>query len=580
MYKNAFYVVLLLLIICAKTNAQTTPLEQSTHRMAVKAIDILNKKMPDSLYPLAGEQLRKMISPAVWSSLFKNDVLPLLPLKDLTFQSSTDSINKYLVQGTIPLNLYFSLDKSGKIKDMNFQPYIQARVASEMNAEDRKTDLVAQKFMRLINEKKSDSVYLLTGEKFRQQFNAEAWNQVLDKNIYPLTPLKEFIFVGSNQTVNRYKSGTLQFLIGLDKQSKVETFRVQAYQDIVPDKAFKSDNALKNKVDSALNAPLSTYMRNKGNVGLSVGVYYAGKDYYYNYGETKLGNATLPGNRTLYDIGSITKTFTATLLALAVNEGKVTLTSPIISFLPDSVASNPALKDITLMQLSNHTSGLPRLPSNLEGSVTDSSQPYANYNTKLLFSFLKDFKTIRPAGTKYEYSNMAVGLLGVILEKVYKKPYAELVATFIAKPANMTQTQLVVKTADTALIAQGYNENITAVAPWKFKAMEGAGGIKSATSDMLKYGKLQLNGSSTPLSKAIKLTHEITYKEDQNTLGLGWHFLNGNSNLPQHGGATGGYRSILCADLEQNIVVVVLTNNSSTGDALGFEVLKVLQKLK
>lgn len=580
MLKNIFYTASFILINALTVTAQTTPLEQATDRVAIKAIALLNKKMPDSLYTMAGESLHKTITSALWNSLFKDNVLPLLPFRELTFLSSTDSVSKYSLQGSIPLAFYISLDKTGKIHDFNFQQFVKELPASDLKAENLKTDSVARTMIRLINEKKTDSTYLLVGETFRKQIDATAWKNILEKNIYPISPFTEFLLISNSQKINRYKSGRLQFLVGLDQQNKLETFMVQPYkEETSPDKKIASDNALKTKLDSTVNAPLTAYMKTKGNVGLSVGIYYQGKDYYYNYGETRAGNAQLPSNHNLYDIGSITKTFTATLLALAVNEGKVKLSSPVSSFLPDSVAGNPALKGIALLQLSNHTSGLPRIPANMPQSVIESNQPYANYDVKKLFSFLKSFKRTRQPGTKYEYSNLAVGLLGVILERVYHKPYSELVARYITKPAKLNQTQIAVRVSDTVLVAQGYNEMSQAIAPWTFKAMEAAGAIKSSTYDMLNYGKLQLGNASTPLAKAIKLTHEVTYKADE-TIGLGWHFMNGNPKILHHSGGTGGYRALVCADLERNLVVVVLTNNSSTGDALGFEVAKALQQLK
>jgi CubicO group peptidase (beta-lactamase class C family) len=580
MFKNLLCFLLFINSIIA--TAQTTPLELTTHRMAVKAIDLMNKKLPDSVYSLIGDKLRKSMSPELSASLFEGAIVPLLPFKDLIFESSRDSISTYKLQGTIPLVLYFSLDSKGKISNFNFQPFVKKVAGSEMNPEDFKTDSLARLMIRFINEKKGDSTYTLAGEKFRQQFSSEAWKKVLETNIYPLTPISEFLFIGSNQKINKYKFGNLLFSVGLDEQGKIETFYAQPYKEaeVVADKKFNSDNALKTKLDSTVNGPLSAYMRNGENVGLSVGIHYAGKDYFYNYGESKLGNSQLPGNQTLYDIGSITKTFTSTLLAVAVNEGKLKLTSMITDFLPDSVASNPALKGITLMQLANHTSGIPRLPSNWQSSVTDQKQPYANYDTKLLFSFLKNFKSVRAPGTKFEYSNVGVGLLGEILGNIYHKPYPELISTYITKPAKMSHTEVINKPSDASLVAQGYDENIQPVAPWIFDALAGAGALKSSSSDMLIYGKLQVGEGSTRLTKAMKLTHEITYKSDQNSLGLGWIFLNGDANLPQHNGGTGGYRSLICMDLERQIVVVMLANNSSSVDSIGFEVLKALQKLK
>lgn len=125
MLKNSLCCSLIVCFICLSATAQTTPLELRTHRMAVKAIDLMNKKLPDSVYSLIGDKLLKSMSPELSASLFEGAIVPLLPLKDLTFESSRDSISTYKLQGTIPLVLYFSLNSKGKISNFRFQPFVK-----------------------------------------------------------------------------------------------------------------------------------------------------------------------------------------------------------------------------------------------------------------------------------------------------------------------------------------------------------------------------------------------------------------------------------------------------------------------
>jgi CubicO group peptidase (beta-lactamase class C family) len=319
---------------------------------------------------------------------------------------------------------------------------------------------------------------------------------------------------------------------------------------------------LKSHLDSDAHSILSGYIQAKGNVGLSTGVYNKGQEYFYNYGETKQGNNQLPTNRTLYDIGSITKTFTATLLAIAVDQGKATLTTPIYKLLPDSVTANPALKSITLDELANHTSGLARLPPNITEHQSDSNQPYWDYDEQQLFSALRHLALSHAPGTNYDYSNFGAGLLGVLMEIFFHQPYQQLVNKYILLPAAMTQSHFQMGVADQKLLAQGYNEQLQAVPSWNFQALQAAGAIKSSSSDLLAYGKLQLGSANETLNKALKLTHQITYDHGSNVIGLGWQYLPDNRRLLQHSGGTGGYRSIVCVDLDRNIVVIVLTNNA------------------
>ncbi|MFD2148688.1 serine hydrolase domain-containing protein [Mucilaginibacter antarcticus] len=330
-------------------------------------------------------------------------------------------------------------------------------------------------------------------------------------------------------------------------------------------------------MDSVVDNIVTTYIQTKGNVGLSAGVYYKGKDYFYNYGETKVGNNQLPVSHTIYDIGSITKTFTATLLAIAVEQGKVTLSTPIAKFLPDSVALNKEIKNITLEELANHTSGLPRLPDNFQANVTDTYQPYENYGVNDMFSYLKHCKINNPPGAKYGYSNFGAGLLAVILERIYHKSYQELLRQYITGPAKLTETGFAADNSTT--LAQGYNEQDQPVAPWKFLAMQGAGVLKSSAFDLLSYSKLQLLHPNQPLHEALRLTHRVTFDDGTNIIGLGWHYLADFKNVLQHAGGTGGYRSMICIDPDKQLTVVVLTNNATTGDSLGIELIEALKAI-
>ncbi len=210
--------------------------------------------------------------------------------------------------------------------------------------------------------------------------------------------------------------------------------------------------------------------------------------------------------------------------------------------------------------------------------MLNSSQPYADYGVQQLFAYLKNCKPERQPGAKYEYSNLGAALLGVLLERIYHQPYEELVGKYILKPVGMTETTMRIPFDGIAMVATGYNEQLQPAAPWRFKVFQAAGGLKSNTADMLRYAKLQLQTGITALNKAVMLTHQVTYQKDQQRVGLGWHYLNAASHIVQHSGGTGGYRSLVAADLDKSIAVVVLTNNAATGDELGIRLVQALGK--
>ena len=212
MLKKLLFVSTLIFISYFTVSAQTTPLEKSTHQLALKAVELLNKKMTDSLYSMTGESFRKTISPTLWQSISKG-IFPLLPLRDLAFESSKDSVSKYQIQGPVALLMYISIDKAGMLKNIVFRPGEQKVAALEMSPEAKRTDSVARKMVRLINEKQVDSTYLLFAENFKKYMNSEVWKNSMEKSIYPLLPFTEFTFRGNTNNISKYKSGPVQFLI-------------------------------------------------------------------------------------------------------------------------------------------------------------------------------------------------------------------------------------------------------------------------------------------------------------------------------------------------------------------------------
>ena len=450
--------------------------------------------------------------------------------------------------------------------------------------QETKTDSVAKKVLYFFANKQADSAYTLAGVSFKAVLPYNKWIDVCEKQLYGLLPFKKVVFKRSKNGVNKYRMESvvpLQLLVGLDSLGKFQTFAIQPYQDDTRKKVVsQTDNEKLATLDKTVDTLVGNYINTVGNVGASVAVFYNGKDYYYNYGETVKDNKQLPDKLTLYEIGSISKTFTATILAKAAVDKKINLQDAITKYLPDSVAANQDLKNITLQQLSNHSSGLPRLPININFNVTNYLQPYENYDDKAMFAFLSQFKVTRKPGESYEYSNLAVGLLGVILERVYKKSYEQLVLNFIAKPLGLNHTKQFLRGVDTLKMSQGYNEKDEAVPAWKFKSMASAGALKSCSNDLLVYGKQQLAAFKSPLVKYNTLAHQPTFNDGTQKVGLGWHFLIDDAdNVWQHGGGTYGCRTMLCINDTKNIVVVVLTNNATNGDALGIKLMQTIEHL-
>ena len=298
----------------------------------------------------------------------------------------------------------------------------------------------------------------------------------------------------------------------------------------------------------------------------------------FSYGELEKGSGEKPNENTLYGIGSITKLLTCTLLADMVKNGELSLNDPISKFLPKSVGT-PVFnrKEITLYDLATHTSGLPQRPHNL--SLTNPDNPYADYIIEQAYDFLSNFKLAREIGSKYEYSNIGVGLLGYILAYKSDTDYETLVLNRICKPLNLINTVITVPPRLQMNEATAYNNDGQAITDWTFSPVfAGAGSFKSTVNDMLVFIEANLGLIHSSLSSTFELTH---VKNPENNISLGWHIWNefGTTNYG-HSGSTIGYKSFIGFNKETKTGVIVLSNKTDAVIDIGLHILDYRYKLR
>ena len=225
-----------------------------------------------------------------------------------------------------------------------------------------------------------------------------------------------------------------------------------------------------------------------------------------------LDNGKAPDGDTVYEIGSITKTFTATLLAEAVLAGRVTLDTPVARLLPDFNIPSRGGNEITLGELATQNSGLPRLPSNL--LPKDPENPYADYDAAKLKAFLAGYELPRDPGAAYEYSNLGFGISGICAGASAHMTYGVLTAQEIFKPLGMTMSGMALTDAMRAHLAPGHNATGRPVKNWDFDAMAGAGAIRSTANDMLRYLRANMGIDSSPLTAAMKFAQQPRRRRD------------------------------------------------------------------
>ena len=276
----------------------------------------------------------------------------------------------------------------------------------------------------------------------------------------------------------------------------------------------------------------------------------------------------------VFEIGSITKVFTASVLSDMVARREVKLDDPVANYLPRAVHMPVRGRPISLLDLATQVSGLPRLPDNL--APRDPSNPYADYSVRQLYEFLSRYQLPRDPGASYEYSNLGMGLLGHALALRARMSYEQLVARRLLTPLGMRETAITLTPPLRARLAPGHDEAGKVVPNWDLPTLAGAGALRSTASDMLAFLAANVDTSATPIGRALRQTHDPRQATDNPNLkvGLAWHILSRPSgNIVWHNGGTGGYRTFIGFDPVRRIGVVVLSNFNRSVDDLGYHLL-------
>ena len=212
-------------------------------------------------------------------------------------------------------------------------------------------------------------------------------------------------------------------------------------------------------IPAAMSQTATTLLQSEFLHATSIAVVYRGKEFILHQGELETGKANPPNDATLYEIGSVSKTFAGLLLANAVLDGKAALDDPIQKYLP---AAYPNLQSqgepIRLRHLITHTSNMPgMLPLQVNSVLKDFTAhatpaklnaAYANYGQQQFWQDLHTVGIKGPLGKDYAYSSAGTELIAHTLEKIYGMPYEVLLTQFVAREAGMQDTKLRITTKD------------------------------------------------------------------------------------------------------------------------------------
>lgn len=263
----------------------------------------------------------------------------------------------------------------------------------------------------------------------------------------------------------------------------------------------------------------------------------------------------------IFQMGSISKVFTATSLAQMVSNDELELTDKINEHFDFPFKND---EKITFQELATHSSGLPRMPSNIK--MESFLDPYKDYNSELLETYLKE--QMKVDEKEYAYSNLGAGLLGYTLAKVKGTDYNGMIQKLIAEPFELTSTTQFPDSSMQDRMVEGLGANGSPVPYWQMDALAGAGVLYTTVNDLSKFIFAQFDADQ----KALALTREQHLKiDDDISIGLGWHILHDKERNDWwwHNGGVGGFTSSMAFDPEKRTGVVVLSNVSAFHAGMG-----------
>lgn len=438
--------------------------------------------------------------------------------------------------------------------------------------------------------------YKIAIDNFQENYNFEKYEEIFNsfsqemKQTLPLENIKQFLSGLKNQvgkiegkkfisyqqeTYATYKTSfekaVLAVNISLNKQNQINGLFIKPYEE--PKKTKSTTiNALNNYPTEVAEIIFSKSKDLPNNTQISTALIKNGKINYYGIIKVNDTIKSTENQNKVFEIGSITKVFTSTVLASLVIDKKIKLTDEINTYFPFTFKNN--IK-ISFESLANHTSGLPRLPENLD--LSNETNPYKNYGKKEIDEYLKNLLKLENEPSKTSsYSNLGAGLLGYTLGLSQKTSFQNILQKKVFNKYKMTSSFTSSQNLGNKLV-KGLAENGETVSNWDFDVLFGGGGILSTTEDLAKFANAQFNPTNTELTLIRKPTFDIN--EDMK-IGLGWHILKSENdkNLFWHNGGTGGYSSSMAINVEEETAVIVLANVSNINKEIDNLCLELINK--
>ncbi len=318
----------------------------------------------------------------------------------------------------------------------------------------------------------------------------------------------------------------------------------------------------------------------KKNPGYIIGVILGDTSFTFSYGSLTKDSIQPPHAYSLFEIGDVTKVFTATLLKVLENEHLMHPDSSLNVYLPPPLRS-PDCQAITIGHLQTHYSGLPKMPLEFGSREKETNNPYANYTKQDLHNFYLHHSCSTP-GREYLYSNLGYALLELAIENATGLPFEEALREKVLIPLGLVNTQLVLTQVARNNLAQGYAIGGKPTAPWEFSSFAASEGLKSSLSDLLRFVHANIglpdgrewNEILQPMHLPLHPTKMTRYS----FIASGWHVIKNKKyyDLVVHSGSTSGAQAFVGFVKENRTGVVILSNSEYGMGGLGFLIMRML----
>lgn len=256
----------------------------------------------------------------------------------------------------------------------------------------------------------------------------------------------------------------------------------------------------------------------------------------------------------VFELGSLTKLFTSLLFSDMVNKGTFKPEDKVGSFFDQPLKAG---NEKTLISLSNHTSGFPRIPDDLED---DLNNPYKDYSYQRLENYLYQQLSVKDT-IAYDYSNLGPATLEYIIAKKSGMSFEEYLQKLVFESLQMNRSSTDITKIKKNLV-QGQDSAGNPCANWEMNAFVGAGGLYSSVNDLSKWVLHYMEQKDPVYNQTLETTFEVL---PQFQLAWGWHILKSNEGMTTylHNGGTNGYSCTLLMDVENKNGVILLSNLSA-----------------